>query len=352
MKNLMRVSVVAIVFMLLIPQVTFAAWWNPLSWNIFNRPAKTQIQQVQVATTTIGISVTSTTKATSTPPKVLNKKVSQANQNTNTTQTVQPAVQQQPITTLPQITSWTDLESKYFAEANQKGWTNQTITNEAGEKQYYRLEAGTWVQKDTLAEAQQSYQPPAPPNTTLCNGTYWFACPAGQEFICTTDGKTKPYCQVPPPAATATQIAGIELLCSTAQSQGNTEVIKDCNDGTILNGYNTNAIFRRNIDAAVQILSQQKIVQQQSTNAYNQAYVSAINTANMTNQLQQLQNSVNANTAAIQQQQQAQQQAQQQLQYQQQQQQFQQELQQYNTKPTNCSLGNLIQNGMYIPGCN
>ncbi len=32
-----------------------------------------------------------------------------------------------------------------------------------------------------------------PQNTTLCNGTYWSACPAGQDFVCPASGNA--YCQ-------------------------------------------------------------------------------------------------------------------------------------------------------------
>jgi hypothetical protein len=183
---------------------------------------------------------------------------------------------------------------------------------------------------------------PSTPSGILCNGTYWTPCPTGQELVCTTDG-IKPYCQVHPPAATAAQIAGIALLCSVAQSSGTTQDIQVCTDGTILNGYNTNAVFRSGIDALVQKL-QQKLSQQQVAAAQQQANcnffatpynpsaspasnllaqqeASAEQQACMTGttaawqqeqqqvqqaqtayQLQQLQSSVDANTAAIQQQ--------------------------------------------------
>jgi hypothetical protein len=90
-------------------------------------------------------------------------------------------------------TSWTDLENEWFAKATQNGWTQLTITNYAGDKQYYRLENGSWIRKATLADAQQPYQPS---NTTTCNGTNWNQCPAGQNFVCPGSGG-KPYCQLP-----------------------------------------------------------------------------------------------------------------------------------------------------------
>lgn len=148
--------------------------------------------------------------------------------------------------------------------------------------------------------------PTTSPNTISCNGSNWPACPAGQQFICANDG-IKPYCQIPPPAATATQIAEIAQLCSYATSQGNAAVIQYCTDGSILNGYNTNAIFRSDIDILSQQL-QQKIARQQTAlnnQIYVQNWISALNTASQINQsFVSQQNAINAEAAAEQQRQQ------------------------------------------------
>src|SRR3989338_3661800 len=52
------------------PQVALAAWWNPISWSVWNifRPAP-KVQQVQVATTTVAILTATTTKKTETNRK-------------------------------------------------------------------------------------------------------------------------------------------------------------------------------------------------------------------------------------------------------------------------------------------
>ena len=47
-----------------------------------------------------------------------------------------------------------------------------------------------------------------PPNTTLCNGTYWNACPSGESLICPQSGSA--YCQSNAPVQTGYQV------CSTA----------------------------------------------------------------------------------------------------------------------------------------
>jgi len=67
--------------------------------------------------------------------------------------------------TSPTVENWSELESKYFAEANQKGWINFIITNSLGEKRYYRKEGGQWARKNNEAEIQQPYIPPASPPT-------------------------------------------------------------------------------------------------------------------------------------------------------------------------------------------
>ena len=59
------ISIVAFV-LIAIPQVAFAAWWNPFTWNfsIFNKAPKAQMQQVWGATTT-----PNNNAKTATPPK-------------------------------------------------------------------------------------------------------------------------------------------------------------------------------------------------------------------------------------------------------------------------------------------
>jgi len=80
MKN--RLSIILVITVILVPQVVSAAWWNPLSWKIFNLN-KTPVQQVQIATSTIAMTtappVTATNKSvvktyTTDTPKVASPK--------------------------------------------------------------------------------------------------------------------------------------------------------------------------------------------------------------------------------------------------------------------------------------
>ncbi len=51
------------------------------------------------------------------------------------------------------ISSWSELESNGFYEANQKGWISLIVTNDLGEKRYYRKENDIWIRKNSEAEA-------------------------------------------------------------------------------------------------------------------------------------------------------------------------------------------------------
>lgn len=279
MKNLQRVILVTVVGLLIVPQFAFAAWWNPFTWNIFswfNKPHAIQTQ-TQVATTTLSTSsTTSVTIATTTEiiseDDIVNTVATPKKQTENKSSiqpVVLPSVSQHASpsistitttstpTSTPQSTTsgyatssqstpielWDDLEAKYFSEATQKGWLNQTITNSLSEQRFYRFENGLWVRKNSLAEAQQPYKNSPPPNTIPCNGTNWTLCPAGQSFVCPPSGNA--YCQAPPqqivspplPQITATGLtqtqvdAVLSLLSSFGASQG---VISNIH--TVLNG--------------------------------------------------------------------------------------------------------------------
>lgn len=235
MKKISHLSTISSVIVLafIVPQIAFAAWWNPISWfggwNFFHR-ADTQTQVLEnrvkelekklegtatstsvIATTTKAIAPIKT-KAVEIPAP---KKVPPVIVPVQTVAPVQPAApvlldssaSQKDTGSVSSTDSWSDLETKHFAEATQKGWAYLTITNDAGAQRFYRSENGVWIQKNTLSEAQQSYQTSPqsntatsnsqpPPNTTPCNGTNWTACSAGKNFVCPADGG-RAYCQSP-----------------------------------------------------------------------------------------------------------------------------------------------------------
>jgi hypothetical protein len=57
MKKLKQIFVALVVSVFIVPQIVFAAWWNPLNWDIWNifRPTP-RVQEVQISTTTATVS--------------------------------------------------------------------------------------------------------------------------------------------------------------------------------------------------------------------------------------------------------------------------------------------------------
>ncbi len=135
-------SVLALVI-LIVPSVAFASWWNPASWSIFSFIFHTSSQAQTVGTNTSQVQVPmDTTVATS--------------ENSNTDQ-VNVVVSQSP----------TEKPTK---------------------------KTSTYLQNPSLTTQVQTVQP-IQPTGTLCNGTYWSACPSGQNLVCPTSGSA--YCQAP-----------------------------------------------------------------------------------------------------------------------------------------------------------
>lgn len=48
MKSIHKTLLLVLVGLLIVPQVTFAAWWNPFTWNIFNRAKAPQVEVQKV----------------------------------------------------------------------------------------------------------------------------------------------------------------------------------------------------------------------------------------------------------------------------------------------------------------
>jgi hypothetical protein len=199
---------------LLAPTVALASWWNPFSWNwnIF-KIFKTQTVAVSTPTTTSFLTQKNTNL----------QQNSQNNQSIETEKLKKPSPA--PIVSVPKLTtpsttsnnnlqsqtpppaeSWTELENKYFTEANQKGWTTLIITNASREKRYYRKEEGLWIKKDSEAEIQQPY--------------------------------------VAPP--TLEQLANLRRFCLW-----DTRLKAICDDPNVMPGYYSNLVFRTKLDSMI-----------------------------------------------------------------------------------------------------
>jgi hypothetical protein len=43
-KNVVKIALISSLLLLVAPQVTFAAWWNPLTWSLFRKQINTQLE--------------------------------------------------------------------------------------------------------------------------------------------------------------------------------------------------------------------------------------------------------------------------------------------------------------------
>ena len=155
---------------LIIPVTTFASWWNPFTWKIFQRPIEVKLEEV----------ITPPTIATSTI--IENNQSSafeQLKKKAATAPTISiPTAQPQktggldlskygvtPITdvNLKQPTeTWEQIEIRDFAYASANGWTSLVSTNSLGEKRYYYFlnsriigGVGKWKQAKNEAEMKE-----------------------------------------------------------------------------------------------------------------------------------------------------------------------------------------------------
>lgn len=195
-NNFPKIFLIAVIGILIFPQISFAAWWNPFSW--FKKPTDPpKVLQVSTTTPTTNKPVATTTPKTvkettaaklkATPQAKITDQsseikklraeveelkkpqrktsipepVTSASSQKDIPQNVQVQIPtptpSQSINSAPPAETWEELEVKYFVEANQKGWANLTITNQLGDKRYYRKEGTQWMRKNSEVEAQVSY---------------------------------------------------------------------------------------------------------------------------------------------------------------------------------------------------
>ena len=134
MKHAQKVSTTIVFVMLVLPQITFAAWWNPSSWGLFSFIFGHQQQEQLVSTTT-------------------------------------------------QNQTHTDLSTTTLMIVSES--TTAVATTSAPAKKKIVLPPKAEIQTPRSTE----------PVGVLCNGTYWNACPAGQNLVCPQSGDAS--CQVP-----------------------------------------------------------------------------------------------------------------------------------------------------------
>lgn len=77
---------------------------------------------------------------------------------------------------------------------------------------------------------QQPIASTPPPNTTLCNGTYWKQCPEGADFVCPASGSA--YCQ-PSQQQRANQINALTQQYNALKATLDQQIINLSNDPSI-----------------------------------------------------------------------------------------------------------------------
>jgi hypothetical protein len=147
---------------LIIPSIALASWWNPFSWfNNWGNENKTEILEKRIQELEAKIATT-----------------------TNSTETINAKQPQQKALPVVKAETWEELESRYFKDADGKGWTSLEIDNGLGETRYYLKTDNKWIRKNSKEELGNP-----------CNGKSFTFCPSGQNFICPDTGNG--YCEIP-----------------------------------------------------------------------------------------------------------------------------------------------------------
>jgi len=201
MNNYHKLLAVAVFGILIIPQITLAAWWNPFSWNIFSSSQPNpQVQVISTTTSPANFISTSTSVIATTSINIV------ATSTLPASQPVKKIVQKvsPPVATPP-----------------------------------------TPVQVEVPKQIQ--------PTGTLCNGTYFSECPVGQNLICPQTGNA--YCQapqlpnsIPAPQQIINTITTQTRISSTSVSDDTT---KDDVYEALTTYFEQEPIIRAHIDEAI-----------------------------------------------------------------------------------------------------
>lgn len=148
---------IIIVLGFLIPQVTFASWWNPFSW--FTQEPKQEIKQ---ATTTATFQINDL-----------------------------PTIPKPSTNTKSKKTSIVDQSSNFIKEIS------QPKQDKVVQPSTFTTADGSVVDSNgnILSKSQQSVVQTPIANSTLCNGIYYSTCSIGNDLVCPTNGG-KAYCQI------------------------------------------------------------------------------------------------------------------------------------------------------------
>ena len=167
MKRLISVLILT----LIIPQVAFAAWWNPFSWKVFKTTdPKTQILENRVKELEDKLANTPTSTPSTPPP------TSKPDLKTSVSNTPSQATQPKK-SSVPEVQSTqTQVDTNLFY-CNGKNYRNDCPY---GKKPFCSAEK-VGCYSDAEINAIQS-------GTSYCNGKYYASCPSGTSLSCPANG--------------------------------------------------------------------------------------------------------------------------------------------------------------------
>jgi len=222
MKASSKILVGGISGVLLVPSLTYAAWWNPFTWKPatwFSEDSSREKPPLNQAMSTVNSVTGTSSRDTATKtfytqsgvnvrscPAITCKVIGVFGVNSSFTW-------ERPMTIdeLPQWVEATMDQGDYDRGVNPQYKVGYISKINLGRNQVVVQDnksvptaAGTLSTTDSKASGQQNLadraSPLPVPNLTpadsiLCNGTYWTQCPTGQDFVCPASGNA--YCRLP-----------------------------------------------------------------------------------------------------------------------------------------------------------
>src|SRR3989344_7441828 len=159
MKNKIFLSIaIFAISLLIIPQMTFASWWKPNTWKIFNRKSEVKTEQKIIATSTPNNVISQTEKATTT------EKIEQKSEEVK---------KPKAASSLADTSAKNNDQSKEIDKLKKE----VEVLKQKVEKQ---------VNENTKLDISPVSFTPS--DTVVCNGKYWTECPTGQKFYCPSTG--------------------------------------------------------------------------------------------------------------------------------------------------------------------
>ena len=184
-KSLPALFSTGLFLLFFVPQVAFAAWWNPFTWDFSSWFKKPPAQEQSIASSTSVVAKTAQTVSAT----IVKATVKTTTQNTSTQKTSP--------TNTPVVPAGTLCNGTYYSDCPAG---QELICPTDGEKASCQPLPNV-VPTDTPQQTPSA--PTIPANSKLCNGSYYTSCSAGSAFICPSGGGAA-YCQATNPVVQQT----------------------------------------------------------------------------------------------------------------------------------------------------